>query len=299
MPISIHHLRAGNASRWAVCHDGEWAELDGTLADLLALPLDRARAVVEAAPVDVAEPEAADREAGGSMPGERSLPPVDRQEIWAAGVTYLRSRDGRKEESGHGALYDHVYDSDRPEIFFKASPWRVVGDGDAVGIRVDSGWDVPEAEVGLVLNAAGDVFGYTLGNDMSSRSIEGENPLYLPQAKIYDRSCALGPAIVPSWAVEPGPFQIGLRVLRAGCEAYAGTTSTSEMTRGFEDLAGWLFRALSFPAGVILLTGTGVVPDADFTVRPGDTIEITSPALGTLTNPVVAIGAATGAKAQP
>jgi len=255
--------------------------------------------VVEAAPVDVAEPDTADREAGGSMPGERSLPPVDRQEIWAAGVTYLRSRDGRKEESGHGALYDHVYDSDRPEIFFKASPWRVVGDREAVGIRVDSGWDVPEAEVGLVLNAAGDVFGYTLGNDMSSRSIEGENPLYLPQAKIYDRSCALGPAIVPSWAVEPGPFQIGLRVLRAGCEAYAGTTSTSEMTRGFEDLAGWLFRALSFPAGVVLLTGTGVVPGADFTVRPGDTIEITSPALGTLTNPVVAVGDATGGERQP
>ena len=289
MPISIHHLRAGNASRWAVRQDGEWAELDGTLADLLALPLDQARAVVEAAA----------REAGGDMPGEKALPPVDRQEVWAAGVTYLRSRDGRKEESGHGSLYDHVYDSDRPEIFFKSSPWRVVGDRDAVGIRVDSGWDVPEAEVGLVLNAAGDVFGYTLGNDMSSRSIEGENPLYLPQAKIYDRSCALGPAIVPSWAVDPGPFQIGLRVLREGREAYAGTTSTSAMARGFEDLAGWLFRALSFPAGVVLLTGTGVVPGADFTVRPGDTIEITSAALGTLTNPVVAVGDATSGKGQP
>jgi 2-dehydro-3-deoxy-D-arabinonate dehydratase len=214
-------------------------------------------------------------------------------------VTYLRSRDGRKEESGHGALYDHVYDSDRPEIFFKASPWRVVGDREAVGVRVDSGWDVPEAEVGLVLNAAGEVFGYTLGNDMSSRSIEGANPLYLPQAKIYDRSCAVGPAIVPSWAVDPGPFPIGLRVLRDGREAYAGTTSTSAMTRSFEDLAGWLFRALTFPAGVVLLTGTGVVPDADFTARPGDTIEITSPALGTLTNPVIAIGDATGGKDQP
>ena len=214
-------------------------------------------------------------------------------------MTYLRSRDGRKEESGHGSLYDQVYDSDRPEIFFKSSPWRVVGDRDAVGIRVDSGWDVPEAEVGLVLNAAGEVFGYTLGNDMSSRSIEGENPLYLPQAKIYDRSCAVGPAIVPSWAVDPGPFQIGLRVLREGREAYAGTTSTSAMARGFEDLAGWLFRALSFPAGVVLLTGTGVVPGADFTVRPGDTIEITSAALGTLTNPVVAVGDATSRKGQP
>jgi len=288
MPISLHRLRAGDAARWAVCQDGRWGRLDGTLADLLALPLDRARAVVEAAA----------REARGDMPGEQTLPPVDQQEVWAAGVTYLRSRDGRKEESGHGFLYDHVYDSDRPEIFFKSSPWRVVGDRDAVGIRADSGWDVPEAEIGLVLNATGEVFGYTLANDMSSRSIEGENPLYLPQAKIYDRSCAVGPAIVPSWAVDPGPFPIGLRVLREGREAYAGTTSTSAMARGFEDLAAWLFRALSFPAGVILLTGTGVVPDADFTVRPGDTIEITSPALGTLTNPVVAIGDATGAKEQ-
>jgi 2-dehydro-3-deoxy-D-arabinonate dehydratase len=289
MPISIHHLRAGNTSRWAVRRDGEWAGLDATLADLLALPLDRARAVVGAA-AGVAR---------DSMPGEGPLPPVDRQEVWAAGVTYLRSRDGRKEESGHGSLYDHVYDSDRPEIFFKASPWRVIGDRDAVGIRVDSGWDVPEAEVGLVLNAAGDVFGYTLGNDMSSRSIEGENPLYLPQAKIYDRSCALGPAIVPSWAVDPGPFQIGLRVLREGREAYAATASTSAMARDFEDLAGWLFRALSFPVGVVLLTGTGVVPDADFTVRPGDTVEITSAALGTLTNRVVVVGDATRGKGQP
>ncbi|WP_230860064.1 fumarylacetoacetate hydrolase family protein [Actinoplanes aureus] len=280
MAISIHHLRAGGASRWAVCRDGEWAGLDGALADLLTLPLDQARAVVEAAA----------REAGGDMPGDAVLPPVDRQEVWAAGVTYRRSRDGRKEESGHGSLYDHVYDNDRPEIFFKASPWRVVGDHDAVGIRTDSGWDVPEAEVGLVLNAAGDVFGYTLGNDMSSRSIEGENPLYLPQAKIYDRSCAVGPAIVPSWAAGPGPFQIGLRVVREGREAYAATTSTSAMTRGFEDLAGWLFQALSFPAGVVLLTGTGVVPGADFTARPGDTIEITSVQLGTLTNSVVAVG---------
>jgi 2-dehydro-3-deoxy-D-arabinonate dehydratase len=286
MPISIHHLRAGNGSRWAVRHDGGWAELDGTLAGLLAMPLEQARAAVEAAA----------RESGGDMPGGEALPPVDRQEVWAAGVTYLRSREGRKEESGHGSVYDHVYDSDRPEIFFKASPWRVVGDRDAVGIRADSDWDVPEAEIGLVLNAAGEVFGYTLGNDMSSRSIEGANPLYLPQAKIYDRSCAVGPAIVPGWAVGPGPFQIGLRVLRAGREAYAGTASTSAMARGFEDLAGWLFRALSFPAGVLLLTGTGVVPDADFTVRPGDTIEITSPALGTLTNPVVAVGDATGGK---
>jgi 2-dehydro-3-deoxy-D-arabinonate dehydratase len=280
MSIFIHHLRAGNATRWAVRQDDGWRELDATLADLLALPLDRARAVVEAA---------ADR-AGGPMPGEAVLPPVDRQEVWAAGVTYLRSRDGRKEESGHGSLYDHVYDNDRPEIFFKASPWRVIGDGDAVGIRADSGWDVPEAEIGLVLNATGEIFGYTLANDMSSRSIEGENPLYLPQAKIYDRSCAVGPAIVPSWAVDRAPFPIELRVRRAGEVAFTGTTSTAAMARGFEDLAGWLFRALSFPAGALLLTGTGVVPDADFTTQPGDTIEISCEALGKLTNPVIEVG---------
>ncbi|GAB3804996.1 fumarylacetoacetate hydrolase family protein [Micromonospora zhanjiangensis] len=159
-----------------------------------------------------------------------------------------------------------------------------------MGVRADSTWDVPEAELGLVLNAAGQVFGYTLGNDMSSRSIEGENPLYLPQAKVYDRSCAVGPAVVPVWSAGPGPFQIGVRVRRAGREAYAGTTSTSAMARGFEDLAGWLFRALSFPAGVVLLTGTGLVPGADFTVRPGDTVEIWCPELGTLTNPVVTVG---------
>ena len=280
MPISLHHLRAGDASRWAVRQDGEWGELDGTLADLLALPLAQARVVVEAAV----------GRARGDLAGAAALPPIDRQEVWAAGVTYLRSRDGRKEESGHGSLYDQVYDSDRPELFFKSSPWRVVGDGDAVGVRTDSGWDVPEAEIALVLNAAGEIFGYTLGNDMSSRSIEGENPLYLPQAKVYDRCCALGPAIVPIWALEPDPFPIGLRVLREGREAYTGTTSTAEMARGFEDLAGWLFRALSFPAGAVLLTGTGVVPGADFTTQAGDTIEITSAALGTLTNPVVAIG---------
>ncbi|GIF22730.1 2-dehydro-3-deoxy-D-arabinonate dehydratase [Actinoplanes tereljensis] len=284
MSVSLHHLRAGDTSRWAVLQDGAWSELDHGLADLLARPLDQARAVVEAA-----------RPVGPPRPGEQVLPPIDRQEVWAAGVTYLRSRDGRKEESaGHGSLYDHVYDSDRPELFFKASPWRVVGEGEAVGIRADSGWDVPEAEVGLVLNAAGEIFGYTLGNDMSSRSIEGDNPLYLPQAKIYDRSCALGPAIVPSWAVEPGPFPIGLRVLREGREAYAGTTSTSAMARSFADLAGWLFRALSFPEGVVLLTGTGVVPDADFTTQPGDVVEITSAPLGTLTNPVVAVGEGKG-----
>src|SRR5438874_1960396 len=169
MPISLHHRRVGGASRWAVRGDAGWAWLDGTLAGLLGMPLDQARAAIELA---------AHGSTGDDM-GDGPLPPVDRQEVWAAGVTYQRSREGRKEESGHGSVYDDVYASERPEIFFKATPWRVVGDGDAVGVRADSTWDVPEAEVGLVVNAAGDIFGYTLGNDMSSRSIEGENPLYL------------------------------------------------------------------------------------------------------------------------
>jgi 2-dehydro-3-deoxy-D-arabinonate dehydratase len=294
MRHAIYHLRDGDRRRWAVRVGDAWHALDAPLADLLALPLDRARAMVEDAAADNA---AADTAAGGDTgaggePGE-PLPPVDRQEVWAAGVTYRRSREGRKEESGHGALYDHVYDSERPELFFKASPWRVVGPGGPVGVRADSAWDVPEAELGLVLNSAGELFGYTLGNDMSSRSIEGENPLYLPQAKIYDRSCALGPAIVPAWRAGPGPFQITVRVLRDGLPAYEGSASTAALARRLDDLAAWLFRALEFPAGAVLLTGTGVVPTADFTLRPGDSIVISCPELGTLSNPVVAVGRGT------
>jgi 2-dehydro-3-deoxy-D-arabinonate dehydratase len=280
MGSALYHLRDGAGSRWAVRRDGAWSALTYGLADLLALPLAEARAAL-----DAADPGA---DPAGAGP---TLPPVDRQEVWAAGVTYQRSREGRKEESaGYGALYDDVYDSDRPEIFFKASPWRVVGDGDSVGIRADSAWDVPEAELGLVVNAAGELFGYTLGNDMSSRSIEGDNPLYLPQAKIYDRSCALGPAIVPAWEAGPGPFELAVEVLRDGAPAYADTTSTAALARGLDDLVDWLYRALEFPAGAVLLTGTGMVPGADFTVRPGDTVVISSPVFGTLTNPVVAVG---------
>jgi len=279
MPSALYHLRSGASSRWAVRRDGAWSVLEHGLADLLALPLAEARAVLDAAPP------------AGPLDVVGTLPPVDRQEVWAAGVTYQRSREGRKEESaGAGSLYDLVYSSDRPEIFFKASPWRVVGDGDSVGIRADSAWDVPEAELGLVVNAAGEIFGYTLGNDMSSRSIEGENPLYLPQAKIYDRSCALGPAIVPAWEAGPGPFDLEVEVRRDGAPAYSGATSTAALARGLDELVGWLYRALRFPAGAVLLTGTGVVPGADFTVRPGDTVVISSPALGTLSNPVVSVG---------
>ena len=265
------------ARRWAVRRDGRLYALDAALSDLLALPLPQARAAYEAAAEPIDRPVSV-------------LAPVDEQEVWAAGVTYQRSREGRREESAHAGLYDHVYSAARPELFFKSTAGRVVADGEPVGIRADSGWDVPEAELALVVNAAGEVFGYTAGNDMSSRSIEGENPLYLPQAKIYSRACALGPAIVPAWEAGPGPFTVAVRIERDGADAYAAQTSTARLARDFAGLVGWLTRSLDFPAGVVLLTGTGVVPERDFTLRAGDLVEITIDGVGTLRNPVTVVG---------
>ncbi len=265
---------------WLVRRDGVHYALGTGLADLLAMPLHRARAVCEAAANS-----AAARTAAPAGPA----PPIDRQEVWAAGVTYQRSREGRREESGHAALYDAVYASDRPELFFKSTADRVVGDGAAVGIRADSGWDVPEAEVALVVNSAGEIFGYTAGNDMSSRSIEGDNPLYLPQAKVYTGACALGPAIVPAWE-RTGPFGVRLAVERGDTTVYRGETSTAAMARTFDDLVRWLFRALDFPVGVVLLTGTGVVPDREFTLRAGDIVNVEVEGVGTLRNPVRVVG---------
>jgi 2-dehydro-3-deoxy-D-arabinonate dehydratase len=218
------------------------------------------------------------------------LAPVDSQEVWGAGVTYERSRAGRIEESTEAAVYDRVYSARRPEIFFKATAQRVVGDGAPIGVRADSPWNTPEPELGLVLNAAGEIFGYVVGDDVSSRSIEGENPLYLSQAKIYDRSCAVGPGIVPAWAAPPPPFDISLRVQRGEAVAFEGFTNTASITRTFEDLAQWLMTALTFPVGAVLLTGTGIVPDESFSLRPGDVVVIDIPGIGTLTNPVILVG---------
>lgn len=251
--------------------------LDVSLADLLALPLTEARGQVETgsgAAVEVSEP----------------LRPVDVQEIWAAGVTYRRSRDGRIEESGNETLYDHVYVADRPEIFFKSTADRVVTDGQPIGIRADSGWDVPEAEIGLVINSSGELFGYLVGNDMSSRSIEGENALYLPQAKVYEASCALGTRIVPVWEAPELPLTISVAISRAGEEIYAGSTDSSTMKRSFDELINWLFRALPFPHGAVLLTGTGLVPGQDVTVQVDDAITIAIDGVDTLTNPVIMVG---------
>jgi 2-dehydro-3-deoxy-D-arabinonate dehydratase len=217
------------------------------------------------------------------------LPPIDgATELWAAGVTYARSRDARKEESVLAAAYGLVYEADRPEIFFKSVAWRVVTDLEPVGIRRDSVLNVPEAELALVINADGEIVGYAVCNDMSSRSIEGENPLYLPQAKVYAGACALGTGIRPTWEVpDPGRLDIELTVVREDTTAWHGATSTSAMCRGLEELASCLFAEQAFPTGAVLTTGTGLVPEMDFALRTDDVIRIVVEGVGTLTNPVV------------
>lgn len=219
------------------------------------------------------------------------LAPVDNQEVWAAGVTYLRSKTARMEESDFSATaYDKVYDAPRPEIFFKSLPEKVVADGKPVGIRKDAQWNVPEPELALVMDPKGQVIGYSIGNDMSSRDIEGENLLYLPQAKMYDRSCSIGPWLVlgPDEQTVRG-WTIGVTIRREGKAVFEGETSINQIKRSFDELAGYLFRSQTFPSGAMLLTGTGVVPDDDFTLEEGDTVAIKVSGVGVLSNPVVRV----------
>jgi 2-dehydro-3-deoxy-D-arabinonate dehydratase len=217
--------------------------------------------------------------------------PVDHQEVWAAGVTYLRSKTARMEESNFSATaYDRVYEAQRPELFFKALPHKVAATGEAVGIRRDARWSVPEPELALVIDSRGLVVGYTIGNDMSSRDIEGENLLYLPQAKIYERSCALGPWIyLGSAETEARSWTIRLEISRGGKKAFKGETSVAQIKRSFQDLADFLFRCQTFPYGAVLLTGTGIVPPDDFTLQANDVVEIGISGIGLLRNPVVVV----------
>lgn len=213
--------------------------------------------------------------------------PIGSQEVWAAGVTYYRSRSARMEESksaGGGDFYDRVYNAERPELFFKATPSRVVGHHGKVAIRHDASWSVPEPELTLLVSPSGKILGYTVGNDMSSRDIEGENPLYLPQAKVYDRSCALGPGILVSSEPLPSSTEIRLEILRAGQAAFSGSTTLSNLKRDPAALVHYLYRDNVFPAGCFLLTGTGIVPPDSFTLNHGDEIRITIDGIGTLTN---------------
>jgi 2-dehydro-3-deoxy-D-arabinonate dehydratase len=249
------------------------------LRDLLALRADAFRARVEAAAhADTAE-----------QPSASLLAPVDGDtEVWAAGVTYTRSMSARMEESETPDIYARVYEAARPELFFKATPRRVSGPGAPIVVRADSHWDVPEPELAIVVNAHGEIVGYTIANDVSSRSIEGENPLYLPQAKVYTGSCALGPGITPAWEIQnPYSLAIRMRIERGGVTHWEGETNTGELHRRLDELVAYLFRQDEFPGGVILCTGTALVPDQPFTLEAGDVVHISIDQLGTLSNPVV------------
>jgi 2-dehydro-3-deoxy-D-arabinonate dehydratase len=218
---------------------------------------------------------------------QQLLPPIGAQEIWAAGVTYYRSRVARMEESevaGGATFYDMVYEAERPELFFKSTPARAVGHGQQVHIRKDSTWDVPEPELTLFINSYGHIQGYTIGNDMSSRSIEGENPLYLPQAKVYEKSAAIGPCLYVPENPLPPETEIHMQILRNNEVQYKDAVPISQMKRSHQELAGYLFRECDFPDGCYLMTGTCLVPDNSFTLQENDVVEITIPPIGTLVN---------------
>ncbi|WP_086838352.1 fumarylacetoacetate hydrolase family protein [Amycolatopsis kentuckyensis] len=248
-----------------------------SMGDLLRRPVAEIRELAEAAGEPV------------SPAGVRLLPPLDgRMEVWAAGVTYLRSEEARREESADEDVYARVYRAQRPELFFKSAAWRVVTDGEPIAIRADSANNVPEPELGLLLTSGGETAGYVVVDDVSSRSIEGENPLYLPQAKIYTGACAVAARVRPAWEV-PDPLSLGLRmrILRDGDEVFAGEANTAQLNRDPAGLVEYLWRDNDFPDGAVLSTGTSVVPGLDLGLRPGDVVEIEIGEVGSLRTPVV------------
>ncbi|HEV2011674.1 MAG TPA: fumarylacetoacetate hydrolase family protein [Candidatus Limnocylindria bacterium] len=272
----------------ALWRDGRLWDLGPlTLDALLHLPLEGIRAGLSAITgpeLDVAQVELA--------------APAESQEVWAAGVTYLRSREARLEETTQKTIYEHVYESDRPELFFKAAGWRVVPDGGEVGVREDSTWDVPEPELAVLSNSRAEVVAFACGNDMSSRSIEGENPLFLPQAKIYDRSCAIGPAAVLAWGVDVSRARMRMTIERGGESVFDGRATVADMTREPAKLAAVLHSAYTLPMGAWLLTGTALVPPEPYTAKPDDIVRIAIDGLGELTNRVSLVEHS-GAEAKP
>lgn len=253
------HLAAGGP-RWAL--DGRYLPQDFALGLLLGVPATDVRGLLEGQTLA----EAAE---------DPLLPPVEPgHEIWASGVTYLQSRDAREMESADADAYERVYVAERPELFFKAPGWRAVGHGDTVRIREDSHWNVPEPELTVIVNSRMEIVGYTAGNDVSSRDIEGENPLYLPQAKVYDRSCSLGPGIALSGPDSMRDLRITMSIRRGGEAIFEGEVDTSQMKRSPEELAEYLGKELAFPNGAFLMTGTGIVPEDDFTLGVGDVVGI-------------------------
>lgn len=265
---------------------------DTTLIDLTSLGVDRLDALLgDADPAGRVEKMARGVSPAGPLSDVKLLPPVDQQEVWAVGVTYLRSKVARMEESDFSATaYDRVYDAERPELFFKALPEKVVGPGEPVGMRRDSRWSAPEPELALVLNSRGQIAGYTVGNDMTARDIEGDNLLYLPQAKIYDRSCAVGPFItVGVTEAMARTWRIEICIRRHGGVVFGSQTEVARIKRPFEEMARFLFRSQTLPHGAVLLTGTGIVPPDDFCIQAGDLVEINISGIGRLNNPVVLV----------
>ncbi|MBS0261545.1 MAG: fumarylacetoacetate hydrolase family protein [Planctomycetes bacterium] len=283
MLVAKVELPGGEERVAVLVHDGvyivAWSEGCRSLTDLLHAenPVELVSSLFDSNATLIAAPQV------------RMLAPIDRQEVWAAGVTYKRSQVARMEESETGAShYDRVYTAPRPEIFFKGMPRRVSGPGQPVRIRRDTKWSVPEPELALVISPQGKLVGLTVGNDMSARDIEGENPLYLPQAKVYDQCCALGPAIlIPEEPIDREKMDVTLVINRRGVEAFRGQTNLGQMKRSFEELIEWLYKDNSFPDGAILLTGTGIVPPNEFTLEAGDIVSIDITGIGTLTNHVV------------
>ena len=253
------HLTSHGAC-WAV--DGHLLPEEMSLSLLLQMRLDAIRTTLAASRSNV-------------RGNDRLLPPIEHdQEVWASGVTFMRSREARVMESDTKDIYEKVYDAERVEVFFKASGWRAMGHGQAVRIRRDSRWNVPEPELTLVINREGEIVGYTAGNDMSSRDIEGENPLYLPQAKVYDGSCAVGPGIILGSPDTMADIRIRMRIDRDNDAVFQGETSSAQLKRSLQEIVGWLTRELAFPQGVLLMTGTGIVPPDDFTLAVGDRVRV-------------------------
>jgi 2-dehydro-3-deoxy-D-arabinonate dehydratase len=280
MYLSRHETSAG--ARWAL--DGGFLPPSFTLDLLMQLPKAAVAGFLRALPK------------GEPAAGSKLLAPVEpTQEVWAAGVTYLRSRDAREEESQVKDVYTRVYEAKRPELFFKSPGWRVAGHDMPIRVRADSAWNVPEPELALVINSAGEIIGHTVCNDVSSRDIEGDNPLYLPQAKVYNGSCAVGPGIHVGDTERLRELTIALEITRSGRTAFTGETRTSQLKRTPEELASYLYMELDFPQGTFLSTGTGIVPGTDFSLSPGDVVAITVGDM-TLENPVARQDARTATK---
>ena len=286
-PVRFGLVERDGATRFALVEEGRAltepspALLPGSMGEAFSLRVDDLRQRLDDAARSALD--VADLGADAGL-----VAPIDEgQEVWAGGVTYERSRDARVAESAGLTVYDLVYEAERPELFFKALPRRVAGPGQDVNVRSDSRWDVPEPELAVAVNRWGEVVGYTLGNDVSSRSIEGANPLYLPQAKVYERSCALGPAVVPAWELEDATsLVIRMAITRDEETVFSGEIGVAAMRRPVASLVDWLGRALEFPRGVFLLTGTGIVPPDAFTLREGDVVGIRCEPIGELVNTV-------------